>query len=167
MAKSPKSVTESASSFVPWPAPDFALPCSDGTTVHLADLKGRWVVLFFYPTDNTPTCTQEACAFSEASADFATLGAVLYGLSKDSLKDHDKFIRKYGLRMPLLSDESTQTIAAFGAWGEKSLYGRLYMGTDRSTYLIDPQGIVRHEWRKVKVKAHVEAVLSTLKTLMN
>ena len=167
MAKSPKSVSQPTTSFVPWPAPDFTLPCSDGTTVHLADLRGHWVVLFFYPTDDTPTCTKEACAFSEAAAEFKQLGARLYGLSKDSLKDHDKFIRKYGLNMPLLSDETTATINAYGAWGEKSLYGRLYMGTDRSTYLIDPQGIVRHEWRKVKVNNHVEAVLSVLKPLMN
>lgn len=167
MAKSPKSVSNPVTSFVSWPAPDFTLPASDGTSVHLADLRGQWVVLFFYPTDNTPTCTQEACAFSEAAGEFKKLGVRLYGLSKDSLKDHDKFIRKYGLSMPLLSDESTATIAAYGAWGEKSLYGRVYMGTDRSTYLIDPEGIVRYAWRKVKVKAHVEEVLSTLKSLMN
>ena len=165
MAKSPKSVSTSTS-FVPWTAPDFTLPCSDGTMVHLADLRGHWIVLFFYPTDNTPTCTKEACAFSEAGAAFAKVDARLFGLSKDSLKDHDKFIRKYSLSMPLLSDESTQTINAYGAWGEKSLYGRLYMGTDRSTYLIDPQGLVRQEWRKVKVNGHVEEVLSALESFI-
>jgi peroxiredoxin Q/BCP len=161
MAKSLKTET----SFVPYAAPDFTLASSTGGHVSLTDLKGHWAVFFLYPTDNTPTCTQEACAFSEALTEFEKLGAKLYGLSKDSLKDHDKFITKYDLRMPLLSDPDTTTIAAFGSWGEKSLYGRIYMGTDRSTFIIDPQGIVRKEWRKVRIKGHVEEVLSTLKSI--
>ncbi len=163
MAKSPSPAT----SFAPYPAPNFSLPNSTGGTTALNDLKGQWTVLFLYPTDNTPTCTQEACDFSVALPDFEAAGIKLYGLSKDSLKDHSKFILKYGLKMPLLSDESTQTIDAFGSWGEKSLYGRKYMGTDRSTFLIDPQGFVRHVWRKVKVKGHVTEVLTVAKSMLN
>jgi peroxiredoxin Q/BCP len=161
MAKSLKTET----SFTPYKAPEFNLASSTGGDVSLADLKGGWTVLFFYPTDNTPTCTQEACAFSEALPEFEKLGTKLYGVSKDSLRDHEKFIAKYGLRMPLLSDPDTTTIAAFGSWGEKKLYGRIYMGTDRSTFIIDPQGYVRKEWRKVKIKNHVEEILGAIKTL--
>ncbi|MGZ3298752.1 MAG: peroxiredoxin, partial [Asticcacaulis sp.] len=115
--------------FTPWPAPDFDLPSSTGGRVTLQSLKGHWTVLFLYPTDDTPTCTQENCEFSAALPDFAAMGVGLYGLSKDDLASHARFIRKYGLKMPLLSDESTEVIAAFGSWGEKSLYGRTYMGT--------------------------------------
>jgi peroxiredoxin Q/BCP len=161
MAKSVKTET----SFVPYAAPEFNLASSYGGEVSLAGLEGHWVVLFLYPTDNTPTCTQEACTFSAALPEFEKLGAKLYGLSKDSLKDHDKFITKYGLRMPLLSDPDTTTIAAFGSWIEKSLYGRAYMGTDRSTFIIDAQGMIRREWRKVRIKGHVQEVLSTLESL--
>ena len=155
-----------APDFKPYSVPHFSLPSSDGTTVSDASLKGHWSVIFFYPADNTPTCTKEACEFSAAAADFKRLGVNLYGLSKDPLKDHDKFIARYGLKMPLLSDETTETIAAFGAWIEKSLYGRNYMGTDRSTYIIDPDGQVRQEWRKVRTNGHVDKVLEALKTLM-
>ncbi len=161
MAKSLKTET----SFTPYAAPDFTLASSAGGHVSLTGLKGSWAVLFFYPTDNTPTCTQEACAFSEALPEFEKLGAELYGVSKDSLKDHEKFITKYGLRMPLLSDPDATTIAAFGSWGEKKLYGRAYMGTDRSTFIIDPQGMIRKEWRKVKVKNHIDEVLNALKAI--
>jgi len=163
MAKSSKTET----SFTPYPAPDFNLASSAGGEVSLADLKGRWAVIFFYPTDNTPTCTQEACAFSEALPEFDKQAVKLFGLSKDSLKDHDKFITKYGLRMPLLSDPETTAIAAFGAWMEKSLYGRHYMGTDRSTFIIDPQGLIRKEWRKVRIKGHIEDVLTAVKALQS
>ena len=159
MAKSLKTET-----FAPYEAPDFTLSSSAGGQVSLAGLKGQWAVLFLYPTDNTPTCTQEACAFSEALPEFEKLGAKLYGVSKDSLKDHEKFIAKYGLRMPLLSDPETATIAAFGSWGEKKLYGRVYMGTDRSTFIIDPQGMIRKAWRKIRIKGHVEEVLNALKS---
>lgn len=163
-----KSATKGAkaAAFAPWPCPDFDLPSSEGGTVSKTGLKGQWFVLFLYPTDNTPTCTQENCEFSAALPDFTALGVKLFGLSKDSLNDHAKFIHKYGLKMPLLSDETTETIAAFGAWIEKSLYGRNYMGTDRSTYIIDPDGQVRQEWRKVRTNGHVDKVLEALKTLM-
>ncbi|MGA9657739.1 MAG: peroxiredoxin [Asticcacaulis sp.] len=158
---------QTSTNFAPWPAPDFNLAASSGGFVSLADLKSSWTVLFLYPTDNTPTCTTEARAFSDAMPQFRDLGVSLYGLSKDSLKDHDKFIAKQGLSMPLLSDPDTQTIAAFGSWVEKKLYGRDYLGTDRSTFIIDPQGMVRAEWRKVRVKGHVDAVLASLKSLLN
>jgi len=163
MAKTP----EKATSFTPWPVPAFALPCSDGSTVRGADLKGHWTVLFLYPADNTPTCTDEACAFSLQAGEFARRGVKLYGLSKDDLKSHGKFISRYGLAMPLLSDESTETIAAFGAWTEKNMYGRAYMGTERSTFLIDPDGMIRHEWRKVRIKGHVDNVLTVLDTFLD
>ena len=162
MAKSVKTAT----SFQPRPLPDFSLPSSDGQTVSPESLKGRWTVLFLYPADDTPTCTKEACDFSEAIPDFEGMGVSLYGLSKDSLAAHDKFIAKYGLKMPLLSDESTQTIAAFESWVPKVLYGREYMGTDRSTFIIDPDGMIRHEWRKVRTPGHVGKVLDQLKLLM-
>jgi len=158
--------TDPATAFTPYAIPHFSLPSSDGTTVSDETLKGRWSVIFFYPADNTPTCTKEACEFSDAAGEFKRLGVKLYGLSKDPLKDHDKFIARYGLQMPLLSDETTETIAAFGAWVEKSLYGRNYMGTDRSTYIIDPEGQVRQEWRKVRTKGHVDSVLDAVRTLM-
>ena len=153
-------------SFQPYPAPDFSLPCSDGTSVSKRDLAGHWTVIFVYPTDDTETCTKEACAFSDAAPEFRARGVQLYGLSKDSLKDHDKFIHKYGLAMPLLSDETVAAIDAFGSWGEKSLYGRQYMGTDRSTFIIDPEANVRQVWRKVRVNGHVSQVLQALDTLM-
>jgi thioredoxin-dependent peroxiredoxin len=162
MAKSATTVP----SFQPRPAPDFSLPVSGGGTVTRESLKGHWTVIFFYPADDTETCTKEACAFSDAAPEFARLGVGLYGLSKDSLKDHDKFITKYGLKMPLLSDETTATIDAFGSWIEKSLYGRQYMGTDRSTFIIDPNGLIRQEWRKIRIKGHVENVLDAVRTLM-
>jgi len=158
--------------FIPYAAPDFTLPAAvangQGTahkTVSLSACRGQWLVLFVYPADNTPTCTQEAVAFDTAQADFQALGCAVAGLSKDDLKSHDRFITKHSLTVPLLSDTETTTIAALGSWGEKSLYGRKYMGTDRSTFLIDPQGQVRAEWRKVRFKGHVEAVLESLKTL--
>lgn len=153
--------------FSPYPAPDFSAASSAGGTVARDDLKGRWTVLFLYPRDDTPGCTQESCEFSAALADFKALGAQLYGLSKDGLKAHEKFIAKYGLAMPLLSDPDNAAIAAFGSWIEKSLYGRKYMGTDRSTFIIDPEGRVRHVWRGVKVKGHVADVLAALRTLVS
>ncbi|ESQ76987.1 peroxiredoxin [Asticcacaulis sp. YBE204] len=161
MAKKAASATE----FKPYAAPNFDLPSDDGKSFTLKALRGKWVVLFVYPTDNTPTCTQEALEFTAAMPDFNALGATVIGLSKDDLKSHAKFRTKHGLTMPLLSDESTTTIDTFGSWGEKSLYGRVYMGTDRSTFLIDPEGQVQAEWRKVRIKGHVQAVLDTLKQM--
>jgi peroxiredoxin Q/BCP len=157
--------TEAKPVFTPWPCPAFDLPSSDGGHVSKDGLKGQWFVVFLYPADNTPTCTEESCAFSAALPQFDALGVKLFGLSKDSLNDHAKFIHKYGLKMPLLSDETTTSIAAFGSWGENSLYGRKYMGTDRSTFVVDDTGLIRAEWRKVRIKGHVEAVLKTVREL--
>ncbi len=153
-------------SFEPYPAPEFTLPATTGENISLKDLKGQWVVLFFYPKDDTTGCTQEACDFSERLDAFSALGVKLYGISKDSPKSHNKFTIKYGLKMPLLSDETTVTIDAYGSWGEKTLYGRKYLGTDRSTFIIDPQGMIRHAWRGVKVKDHAEEVLNNIKSLL-
>ena len=157
--------TEAKPVFTPRPCPAFDLPSSDGGHISMDGLKGQWFVVFLYPTDNTPTCTEENRAFSAALPQFEALGVKLFGLSKDGLNDHAKFIHKYGLKMPLLSDETTKTIDAFGSWGEKSLYGRKYMGTDRSTFVVDDTGLIRAEWRKVRIKGHVEAVLKTVREL--
>jgi peroxiredoxin Q/BCP len=146
-------------------APDFTMPTDGGGTVSLAKLKGRPVVLYFYPKDNTSGCTKEACDFRDAMAGFARLKATVIGVSKDSPKSHDGFKAKQKLNFTLASDEDGKVCAAYGAWVEKSMYGRKYMGIDRSTFLIDAKGVVRQIWRKVKVPGHVEEVLAALKAL--
>ncbi|WP_245863684.1 peroxiredoxin [Caulobacter mirabilis] len=145
-------------------APDFDLPTDTGR-VRFADLKGRKVVLFFYPKDDTPGCTTESVGFSQAKADFEAVGAVLVGVSKDTAAKHGKFRAKHGLTVELGSDAESDVIERYGSWVEKSLYGRQYMGIDRSTFLIDGNGVVRRIWRKVKVKGHVEAVLEAAREL--
>ena len=147
------------------PAPDFDLAADGGGRVSLADFKGRKLVLYFYPKDDTPGCTNEAKAFSEAADEFAAAGAALLGVSKDSIKAHDRFKAKYELRIPLGSDPEAATIASYDSWVEKSLYGRNYMGIDRSTFLIDSEGRVRKIWRKVKVPGHAAAVLAAVQEL--
>lgn len=150
--------------FEPFNAPVFSLPSSGGGHVALSDLKGRWAVLFFYPKDNTEGCTLEAKAFSELAPEFKAMDTALYGISKDSLKKHANFIKKFDLNLELLADESTETIQAYGLWAEKTLYGKKYMGTERATFLIDPEGKVHKAWRNVKVDGHAAEVLATLKT---
>ena len=147
------------------PAPDFTLPADGGQTVSLADLRGQKVVLYFYPKDDTPGCTKEAIAFTEHRAAFEEAGATIFGLSKDTVAKHDKFIAKHNLGIPLLSDEDGKVVEAYGSWIEKSMYGKKYMGIDRSTFLIDKNGVLRQAWRKVKVKGHVEDVLSAVQAL--
>jgi len=147
------------------PAPDFTLPADDGSTVSLAGLRGRAVVLYFYPKDDTSGCTSEAQGFTAAAADFRNAGAEVLGVSKDSVKSHAKFRDKYGLNLRLLSDESGEMVERYGAWVEKSMYGRKYMGIDRSTFLIGPDGVIRRVWRKVKVPGHVEEVLAAARAL--
>ena len=141
------------------PAPDFDLETDQGR-VGLADLKGRIVVLYFYPRDDTPGCTAEAIAFSGHKAEFDRIGAVVVGVSKDNPKSHAKFRAKYDLDLVLGHEPDTAVLERYGAWVEKSMYGRSYMGIDRSTFLIDRQGKLARIWRKVKVKGHADEVLA-------
>jgi len=145
-------------------APDFTLPKSGGGEVALTDYTGKYLVLYFYPKDDTPGCTKEAIGFTAHKDDFAALGAEILGVSKDTVAKHDKFITKHELDIPLGSDVSGEMIESYGSWVEKNMYGKKYMGIDRSTFLIGPDGIVLEVWRKVRVKVHVEAVLDALKT---
>ncbi len=144
-------------------APDFDLPTDGGGHAKLSEFMGRTVVLYFYPKDDTSGCTSQAQGFTAAAADFKGVGAVVIGVSKDSVKSHDKFKAKYGLDLILASDESGATVERYGVWVEKSMYGRKYMGIDRSTFLIGPDGVILQAWRKVKVPGHVEAVLKALR----
>jgi peroxiredoxin Q/BCP len=143
-------------------APDFQLPDQTGKTVSLSQLAGKNVVLYFYPKDDTPGCTVEACNFRDEHSALEKAGAVVLGVSPDGMKSHQKFATKFSLPFTLLSDTEHKVAEAYGAWGEKVNYGRTYMGIIRSTVLIDPQGKVKHVWPKVKVKDHVSEVLSTL-----
>ena len=141
-------------------APGFTLPTAGGGHVRLKDLKGKAVVLYFYPKDDTSGCTQEALRFTEKAAEFARLGAVVIGVSRDSVKSHDKFRAKHDLNVTLGSDEDGAVCGQYGVWVEKSMYGRKYMGIERSTFLIDQKGKIVNTWRKVKVAGHVDDVLA-------
>ncbi len=143
-------------------APDFDLPRDGGGTVSLASLAGKAVVLFFYPKDDTSGCTKEAIGFTENLAAFEKAGAVVVGVSKDSIKKHDKFKDKHSLGVILLSDEESDVCERYGVWKEKSMYGKKYMGIERTTVLIDESGQVSQVWPKVKVPGHVEAVLEAV-----
>jgi peroxiredoxin Q/BCP len=146
-------------------APDFTLPSDGGGKVSSKALKGKSVVLYFYPKDDTSGCTAEACAFRDALPDFSKTKAAVIGISRDSVASHDKFKTKYGLPFPLASDEDGKVCEAYGTWVEKSMYGRKYMGIERATFLIDSKGIIRHIWRKVKVPGHAEEVLEAASAL--
>lgn len=146
-------------------APDFTLPATGGRTVSLASLKGTPFVLYFYPRADTPGCTKEACAFQEGLPDFSKLGVTVIGVSKDSMKALEKFAEKYTLQFPLASDPEVKVIDAYGAWQEKSMYGKKYMGIERSTVLVDANGKVAKLWPKVKVAGHAEDVLKAVKAL--
>lgn len=146
-------------------APDFSLPTSGNGKLSLSDLKGKKVVLYFYPKDDTPGCTKEAQEFRDVLGEFTDAGAVVLGVSKDSCNSHDKFIDKYSLNFTLISDDKGELCDAYGVWIEKSMYGKKYMGIDRSTFLIDTEGTVRKTWRKVSVTGHVEEVLKAVKGL--
>jgi peroxiredoxin Q/BCP len=146
-------------------APDFRLPTDGADGVSLDALKGKPVVLYFYPKDDTSGCTSEAVAFSGSKDAFDAAGAVVIGVSKDSVASHAKFRAKYDLTIELASDGDGEVVEAYGVWVEKSMYGRKYMGIDRSTFLIDGQGVVRRVWRKVKVPGHVQEVLKAVQDL--
>ncbi len=146
-------------------APEFSLPTDSGETLSLAELRGTAVVLFFYPKDNTPGCTKEAIAFSHLKDDFAKVDVTLVGLSPDSVKKHQNFKAKQNLTVTLAADEEKAAAQAYGVWIEKSLYGRKYMGVDRSTFLIGKDGEIARIWRKVKVPGHAEAVLEAARAL--
>lgn len=144
-------------------APDFTLESSEGGKVALKDLKGKKVVLYFYPKDNTPGCTREACSLRDHNAELKKAGVVVLGVSKDSISSHQNFAKKYALPFALLSDADTKMAASYGAWGEKTLYGRKFMGMIRMTFLINEQGKVAKIWPKVKVDTHGADVLAAVK----
>ncbi|UWS05800.1 peroxiredoxin [Phaeobacter inhibens] len=147
------------------PAPSFNLPRDGGGTVTLEELRGKAVVLFFYPRDDTPGCTKESIGFSEHLQAFADAGAVVYGISKDPVAKHDKFVAKHSLTTPLLSDAEGTTCEDYGVWKEKNMYGKKHWGIERSTFLIDAEGNIAQIWRKVKVGGHVAEVLEAAKAL--
>ncbi|MBI1818705.1 MAG: thioredoxin-dependent thiol peroxidase [Nitrospirae bacterium] len=144
-------------------APDFNLPSSTGEKISLKSLKGKTVILFFYPRDNTPGCTKEACGFRDALPRFKKISVAVLGVSNDSLESHKKFIDQFGLTFPLLSDEDHAVSEKYGVYKEKNLYGKIYWGIERSTFVIDPEGKLKGIFRKVKVDNHIEEVLDSLK----
>lgn len=146
-------------------APAFSMPVSGDGHIDLAGLKGKIVVLFFYPKDDTAGCTQEALNFTENAAEFETLGAVVVGVSRDSVKSHDRFRAKHGLAVQLASDADGVVTERYGVWVEKSMYGRKYMGIERSTFLLDRKGKVFRTWRKVKVAGHADDVLAAAREI--
>ena len=147
------------------PAPAFTLPGASGQPVTLASFAGRKVVLYFYPKDDTSGCTQEAIEFNQLKAEFAAAGAEVIGMSPDSPKSHTKFSGKHGLDLTLLSDEAKETLQAYGVWVEKSMYGRKYMGVERTTVLIGPDGRIARIWSKVKVPGHAKEVLEAMRAM--
>lgn len=144
-------------------APNFLLPSTTGQMVALKDLKDSFIVLYFYPKDDTPGCTTEACDFRDNFNKLKKEGVVVLAVSRDSLKSHEKFAAKHDLNFPLLSDEEGKVTEAYGVWVEKSMYGKKYMGIERATFLIDPSGKIAHIWRNVKVTGHVDDVLKAIK----
>lgn len=145
-------------------APDFEMPAEDGKTVSLSDYKGKFLVLYFYPKDNTPGCTVEAKDFSAMKADFAKANAEILGVSRDSIKKHENFIAKQDLTISLGADLEGKVTEDYGVWVEKKMYGKTYMGIQRATFLIGPDGKIFEIWPKVKVKGHAEDVLERIKT---
>ncbi|AEG04406.1 peroxiredoxin [Sinorhizobium meliloti] len=146
-------------------APEFELPRDGGGSISLAALRGKPIVLFFYPKDDTKACTEEAISFSALAKEFQEAGIALVGISPDSAKSHDRFTQKHGLTVALGADEDKAAANAYGVWVEKSMYGRKYMGVERTTFLIDRQGVISRVWEKVKVPGHADEVLAAAKTL--
>jgi peroxiredoxin Q/BCP len=145
------------------PAPDFSVPDQDGKTVSLASFKGKTIVLYFYPKDDTPGCTKQACGFRDGFAAYKKAGAVILGVSPDDSSSHTKFIKKFELPFPLLADVGNAVCEAYGVWKEKSMYGKKYMGVERTTFVIDKTGVIRNIFPKVKVDGHSEEVLEAVK----
>lgn len=145
-----------------YPAPDFCLPADDGRDISLSDFKTGKLLIYFYPKDDTPGCTQEACDFRNSLKSFESLGIQILGISKDSIERHKKFKAKHSLNFPLLSDEHGDVCERYGVWVEKSMYGKKYMGIERTTILIDENGDIEQIWRKVKVNDHVDEVMNYL-----
>lgn len=146
-------------------APDFALNSGDGKRVTLGDFKGKWLVLYFYPKDNTPGCTTQACTFRDELNGIKALGAAVVGVSADDADSHKRFAAGYDLNFPLLSDENNDVAEAYGVWKKKKMFGREYFGIERSTFLISPDGKIAHLWRKVSPKENVDEVVAKLKEL--
>jgi thioredoxin-dependent peroxiredoxin len=153
---------EETDPFIGKPAPSFCLPDAEGKEVCLESFRGKWVVLYFYPKDNTPGCTLEAIQFSAALEKFAEIGAQVIGVSKDSPESHAKFAEKHELTVLLLSDADHRVIGSYGSWKPKTFFGKEILGTSRDTFLIDPEGKITDAWRKVSVKGHAEAVKEAL-----
>lgn len=147
-------------------APDFILPCESGESISLKKLKGRNVILYFYPKDDTPGCTQESKDFRDRYEEFSNLNTVILGISKDPSDKHEDFIKKYHLPFSLISDEDLIAIKDYGTWKEKSMYGKKYMGIERSTFLINEEGKIHKIWRKVSVGGHAEEVLSAVREMV-
>jgi thioredoxin-dependent peroxiredoxin len=143
-------------------APEFTASCTNGNIISLSALKGKRVVLYFYPKDDTPGCTKEAQGFSEAKPEFDARNTVILGVSKDDLTSHQKFCEKYDLKIDLLSDTEGTLVNAYGVWVEKSMYGKTFMGIDRATFLIDEKGTLQAIWRKVSVTGHIQKVLQAI-----
>lgn len=143
-------------------APDFDLPISGGGTAQLSEARGQTVVLYFYPKDDTPGCTTQACGFRDNMDVLSEAGVLVYGISPDSVASHEKFIAKHDLTFPLLADEGAKIARAYGVWKEKNMYGRKYMGIERTTFLIGPDGTISRIWRKVKPAGHAEEVLKAV-----
>ena len=146
-------------------APNFTRPSDGAGTLSLSDFKGQYVVLYFYPKDDTPGCTKEAIAFTGMEAEFSALGVKIWGISADSIASHEKFVAKHALNMPLLSDEDNAVCEAYGVWKEKNMYGKKFMGIERTTFLIAVDGTLAQVWRKVKVPEHAQAGLDAAKAL--
>jgi peroxiredoxin Q/BCP len=143
-------------------APYFELESDNGQPLSLKDLSGQKFILYFYPKDNTPGCTKESCAFRDSISEFNNCGIKVIGVSRDSIKSHKNFIKKFNLNFPLLSDTDGKMCEDFGVWVEKSMYGKKYMGIERTTFLINENGIIQKIWQKVKVEGHVEDILATI-----
>lgn len=147
-------------------APDFTLPATGGKTIGLSDFKGKTnVVLYFYPKDDTPGCTKEACFFRDVQAEFEAAGAAILGVSIDSMKSHERFAAKYHLLFPPLSDEGKTVTRAYGVFKEKSMYGKSFLGVERTTFAIDKEDVIRKIWPKVKVEGHIDEVLEFVKSM--